>query len=60
MSDQNLLNELHEERVRAITRRHFLGKATKSFGAAALAGTVQAKASVISKAMGLVERTQSE
>jgi len=29
---------LHEERVRAITRRHFLGKATKSFGAAALAG----------------------
>jgi len=29
---------LHQERVRAITRRHFLGKATKSFGAAALAG----------------------
>lgn len=29
---------LHEERVRAITRRHFLGKTTKSFGAAALAG----------------------
>ena len=29
---------LHEERVRAITRRHFLGRATKSFGAAALAG----------------------
>jgi hypothetical protein len=29
---------LHAERVRAITRRHFLGRATKSFGAAALAG----------------------
>ena len=29
---------LHAERVKAITRRHFLGKATKSFGAAALAG----------------------
>jgi hypothetical protein len=29
---------LHAERVRAVTRRHFLGKATKSFGAAALAG----------------------
>jgi hypothetical protein len=29
---------LEAERVRAITRRHFLGKATKSFGAAALAG----------------------
>ena len=27
---------LHLERVRAITRRHFLGKATKSFGAVAL------------------------
>lgn len=29
---------LHAERVKAITRRHFLGKATKSFGAAALVG----------------------
>ena len=29
---------LHEQRVQAITRRHFLGKATKSFGVAALAG----------------------
>ena len=29
---------LHHERVKAVTRRHFLGKATKSFGAAALAG----------------------
>jgi len=29
---------LHAARVESITRRHFLGKATKSFGAAALAG----------------------
>ena len=29
---------LHVERVKAITRRHFLGRATKSFGVAALAG----------------------
>ncbi len=29
---------LHAERVKAITRRHFLGRATKSFGVAALAG----------------------
>ncbi|MGB0766186.1 MAG: DUF1501 domain-containing protein [Phycisphaeraceae bacterium] len=38
MYNNKLLQELHLERVRAITRRHFLGKATKSFGAAALAG----------------------
>jgi len=37
-SDNKLNQELHFERVRAITRRHFLGKATKSFGATALAG----------------------
>ena len=32
------MNPLQQERIQAITRRHFLGKATKSFGAAALAG----------------------
>jgi len=37
MTDSDLHQELHEERIRAITRRHFLGKATKSFAAAALA-----------------------
>ncbi|MFI4861253.1 MAG: DUF1501 domain-containing protein [Phycisphaerales bacterium JB063] len=31
-------NNLHTAKVESITRRHFLGKATKSFGAAALAG----------------------
>lgn len=38
MTELKLNAELHAERVRAITRRHFLGKATKSFGATALAG----------------------
>ncbi|MGB0766100.1 MAG: DUF1501 domain-containing protein [Phycisphaeraceae bacterium] len=38
MNDHYTNPLLHQERVRAITRRHFLGKATKSFGAAALAG----------------------
>ena len=36
---KNYINPLlHQERVQAITRRHFLGRATKSFGVAALAG----------------------
>lgn len=34
----NAQNNLNAAKVESITRRHFLGKATKSFGAAALAG----------------------
>jgi len=38
MSKQYVNPMLHQERVKAITRRHFLGRTTKSFGVAALAG----------------------